>query len=122
MPDSKPGLGTKNGAYYFSPLPHPPNSYSSPHFSPGENKMLNLSVSFGVTVRFFCQASWEETSECMRIMPKPFRGKLSGVPSTWSHLASQTPSPISKSKTSHIYAKHPGLSPPELQGKPETPE
>lgn len=79
MPGSKPGLGTKNGTYYFSPVPHPgpPNSYSSPHFSPGENKMLNLSVSFGVTVRFFCQASWEETGECMRIMPKPFRGKLS---------------------------------------------
>lgn len=93
MPGSVLGLGTKDSTYYFSPVQSPvlPNSYSSPHLSLGENKMLNASVSFGVTVRFSCQVSWNETVECMKLMPKPFRGMLSYVPSTQSHLHSPDP-------------------------------
>lgn len=49
-------------------------------------------------------------------MPKPFRGRLSWVSPAQPHLHS----PTFNSKTSHSYTEHPGLSPRELWGKPET--
>lgn len=76
-------------------------------FPLGENKMLNASVSFAVTVRFFYQASWKETVECLRIIPKPFRGTLPRRARTQPHLHSQTPSPTLSTLMQNILAALP---------------